>query len=53
MTDTGSRHTGLKARVRYLPADVLGVQLRLPGASVTANAVPWQLHLPEHGSRTS
>ena len=42
--DTESRHTDLKARARYLPADVLGQQLRLLGAAMLLNAIAWQVH---------
>ena len=47
--DTESRHTNLKAAVRYMPADVAGQQLRLLGAMVTMNATAWQLHQQLHG----
>jgi hypothetical protein len=47
--DTESRHTELKRRVRYLPADVPGQDLRLLGAMITSNAVSWQVHLQAHG----
>ena len=38
--DTDSRHTNLKARVKYLPIDVPGQELRLLGAAVTMMPSP-------------
>lgn len=46
--DTESRHTDLKARAKYLPADVPGQELRLLAASMLLNAIAWQVHLQAH-----
>lgn len=46
--DTESRHHDLKARVKHLPEDVAGQQLRLLGAAIANNALSWQAHLREH-----
>jgi hypothetical protein len=46
--DTEARHHDLKARVKHLPADVAGQQLRLLGAAIASNALSWQAHLREH-----
>lgn len=46
--DTEARHHDLKARVKHLPNDVAGQQLRLLGASIASNALSWQAHLREH-----
>lgn len=43
--DTEARHADLKARVKHLPHDVLGQELRLLGASMAINAIAWQVHL--------
>lgn len=47
--DTESRHTNLKARVKYLPADVAGQEIRLLGAAMAMNALAWQFHLHAFG----
>lgn len=47
--DTEARHADLKARVKYLPRDVLGQELRLLASSVAINAAAWQVHLQAHG----
>jgi hypothetical protein len=47
--DTESRHTNLKARVKHLPADVPGQELRLLGAALLSNAVALHLHLQANG----
>lgn len=49
--DTEARHADLKARVKYLPRDVMGQELRLLGASVAINAIAWQVHLQAHGEK--
>ena len=49
--DTEARHADLKARVKYLPRDVLGQELRLLASSVAINAAAWQVHLQAHGER--
>ncbi len=46
--DTEARHHDLKARVKHLPEDVAGQQLRLLGAAIANNALSWQAHLREH-----
>jgi hypothetical protein len=43
--DTEARHADLKSRIKYLPPDVPGQDLRMLGAMVTANALAWQVHL--------
>lgn len=43
--DTEARHADLKSRIKYLPPDVAGQDLRMLGAMVTSNAVAWQAHL--------
>jgi hypothetical protein len=43
--DTEARHADLKSRIKYLPPDVAGQDLRMLAAMVTANAVAWQVHL--------
>lgn len=48
---TEARHADLKARVKYLPPDVLGQELRLLASSVAINAAAWQVHLQAHGER--
>lgn len=47
--DTEARHADLKARVKHLPHDVLGQELRLLGAAMSINAIAWQVHLQAHG----
>ena len=42
--DTEARHTDLKARAKYLPADIPGQELRLLAAAMVSNAVGWQVH---------
>lgn len=46
--DTEARHTDLKARAKYLPADVPGQELRLLAAAMLSNALAWQVHLQAH-----
>jgi hypothetical protein len=47
--DTEVRHADLKARVKHLPRDVAGQELRLLGAAIASNALSWQIHLQAHG----
>uniref|UniRef100_UPI00286D549E hypothetical protein n=1 Tax=Nocardioides sp. TaxID=35761 RepID=UPI00286D549E len=49
--DTEARHADLKARVRHLPRDVPGQELRLLGAAMAINAIAWQVHLQAHRQR--
>lgn len=46
--DTEARHTDLKARAKYLPADVPGQELRLLAAAMLSNALAWQVHCQAH-----
>ncbi len=46
--DTEARHADPKARVKYLPRDVLGQELRLLASSIAINAAAWQVHLQAH-----
>ena len=46
--DTESRPTELRARAKYLPADVPGQELRLLAAAMMLNAIAWQVHLEAH-----
>lgn len=46
--DTEARHADLKARVKHLPHDVRGQELRLLGAAMAINAIAWQVHLQAH-----
>ena len=39
----------LKARVKHLPQDVAGQELRLLGAGMAINAIAYQVHLQAHG----
>ena len=48
--DAESRHTNLKARIKYLPTDVLGQSLRILTAMVTSNSVSYQWHLKHLGA---
>lgn len=47
--DTEVRHADLKARVKHLPRDVAGQELRLLGAAVASNALSWHVHLRDKG----
>lgn len=47
--DTESRNADLKGRVKHLPKDVRGQELRLLGAAMAHNAIAWQIHLQAHG----
>lgn len=49
--DTESRHTNLKAAVKFLPADVAGQEIRLLGAAIAMNALAWQFQLQAIGER--
>ena len=43
--DTEARHYDLKRRLKHLPRDVNGQQVRLLGAAVASNSLAWQVHL--------
>lgn len=46
--DTESRHADLKARIKFLPRDVPGQEMRLLGASIANNALALHVHLQAH-----
>lgn len=43
--DIESRHNDIKTRMKLLPRDRAGQELRLLGTSMLLNAVGWQVHL--------
>lgn len=47
--DTEARHADLKARVKHLPLDRTGQELRLLGAAIASNALSWQVHMEANG----
>lgn len=47
--DTEARHADLMARIKHLPRDVAGQELRLLGAAIATNALSLHAHLQAHG----